>query len=44
MPSEVKMGNYFAPGFSNTLLLDDNKKQRRDYRWEKISVVDDAHP
>jgi len=37
----AQIGNYFAPGFSDTLLLDNNQNERREYVWKKLSVVDD---
>ncbi len=35
----AQMGNYFAPGFSDTLLLDNNPNKKREYVWKKLSVV-----
>ena len=35
----AEIANYFAPGFSDNLLLDNNKAQRREYVWKKLSVV-----
>ncbi len=37
----AQIGNYFAPGFSDTLLLDNNESARREYVWKRLSVVDD---
>ena len=37
----AQIGNYFAPGFSDTLLLDNNQNERREYVWKKLSVVGD---
>jgi len=35
----AQMGNYFAPGFSDALLRDNDPKQKREYIWKKLSVV-----